>query len=307
MPLASAYRCCCLTAAGCLLQAQRLGGLAMQHPCACASCLPARWQAGRQFSGRPCTFHSTAVVTEMQGQNRWYQDTDVDVETGRRLLDSGPGFCATQGTSCGIASPCWIRPLLRWLLAPPPSSMPLGASTLCQMCARMAGQLLLCPRQGSHGISAQAPVARLPDPRRPHPQQHCPLVLDQLCLPKRNSCSLACVPAAAHDGGLISWCCKLIFCWFLRMQAVEKLGGLRAIAISHPHFYSSMLDWSERFSVPIFIHEVGRFTQFRPFELRPPWLAALRLAASSSVMLLVPGPGAWIQRPRAAVATLRLV
>src|SRR5437588_3062497 len=29
--------------------------------------------------------------------------------------------------------------------------------------------------------------------------------------------------------------------------AVERLGGIRAIAASHPHFYGSMVDWAERF------------------------------------------------------------
>ena len=36
--------------------------------------------------------------------------------------------------------------------------------------------------------------------------------------------------------------------------AVEAAGGLRAIAISHPHYYSAMIDWAERFDVPILLH-----------------------------------------------------
>jgi hypothetical protein len=36
--------------------------------------------------------------------------------------------------------------------------------------------------------------------------------------------------------------------------AVEAAGGLRAIAISHPHYYSAMTDWAERFDVPILLH-----------------------------------------------------
>jgi glyoxylase-like metal-dependent hydrolase (beta-lactamase superfamily II) len=40
------------------------------------------------------------------------------------------------------------------------------------------------------------------------------------------------------------------------VAAVEALGGLRAIAISHPHFYASMAAWSEAFGgVPIYLHE----------------------------------------------------
>lgn len=42
------------------------------------------------------------------------------------------------------------------------------------------------------------------------------------------------------------------------LQAVEKLGCIRAIAISHPHFYSGMVAWGRQFNAPIYVHEVGR-------------------------------------------------
>jgi hypothetical protein len=35
---------------------------------------------------------------------------------------------------------------------------------------------------------------------------------------------------------------------------VERRGGLRAIAISHPHYYSAMVDWAHRFGCPILLH-----------------------------------------------------
>lgn len=35
---------------------------------------------------------------------------------------------------------------------------------------------------------------------------------------------------------------------------VNARGGIRAIAISHPHFYSSMIEWAERFDAQIFLH-----------------------------------------------------
>ena len=39
------------------------------------------------------------------------------------------------------------------------------------------------------------------------------------------------------------------------VQAIEALGGISAIAISHPHYYSSMIEWSDAFGgVPIYIH-----------------------------------------------------
>ncbi len=46
---------------------------------------------------------------------------------------------------------------------------------------------------------------------------------------------------------------------------VERRGGLAAIAISHPHFYSSMVDWSRAFGgVPILLHASNR-----PWVMRP--------------------------------------
>src|SRR3989449_10194479 len=39
---------------------------------------------------------------------------------------------------------------------------------------------------------------------------------------------------------------------------VNSCGGIRAIAISHPHFYSSMIEWGERFDAEIFLHVADR-------------------------------------------------
>lgn len=35
-------------------------------------------------------------------------------------------------------------------------------------------------------------------------------------------------------------------------------GGIRAIAISHPHYYTTMVDWAERFDAQIFLHTGDR-------------------------------------------------
>lgn len=50
------------------------------------------------------------------------------------------------------------------------------------------------------------------------------------------------------------------------VAAVEQLGGLDAIAISHPHYYSSMGDWAERFNAPIYLHEADKQWVMRPHE-----------------------------------------
>jgi len=37
-------------------------------------------------------------------------------------------------------------------------------------------------------------------------------------------------------------------------DAVEARGGLAGIAISHPHYYSGMVEWAQRFECPIHLH-----------------------------------------------------
>jgi hypothetical protein len=48
------------------------------------------------------------------------------------------------------------------------------------------------------------------------------------------------------------------------IAAVQALGGIHAIAISHPHFYSSMAEWSGVFDAPIYLH-----VDDRPWVMRP--------------------------------------
>jgi len=48
------------------------------------------------------------------------------------------------------------------------------------------------------------------------------------------------------------------------IAAVRALGGIAAIAISHPHFYSSMVEWSEVFDAPIYLHADDRQWVMRP-------------------------------------------
>jgi hypothetical protein len=45
---------------------------------------------------------------------------------------------------------------------------------------------------------------------------------------------------------------------------VGALGGLSAIAISHPHYYSAMVDWAAAFACPIHLHAADRQWVMRP-------------------------------------------
>jgi glyoxylase-like metal-dependent hydrolase (beta-lactamase superfamily II) len=65
-------------------------------------------------------------------------------------------------------------------------------------------------------------------------------------------------------GGNVLWdCISLID--EATIEAVRGLGGLAAIAISHPHYYSSMVEWSRAFGgVPIYLHAADRRWVMRP-------------------------------------------
>lgn len=39
------------------------------------------------------------------------------------------------------------------------------------------------------------------------------------------------------------------------IEFIKSRGGLKAIALSHPHYYSSMNEWAEVFDCPIYIHQ----------------------------------------------------
>jgi hypothetical protein len=72
------------------------------------------------------------------------------------------------------------------------------------------------------------------------------------------------VPAGGGSRGNVLWdCISLIDDAAVRV--VEAQGGLAAIAISHPHYYTSMVEWSRAFGgVPIYLHVAERDWVMRP-------------------------------------------
>jgi glyoxylase-like metal-dependent hydrolase (beta-lactamase superfamily II) len=46
--------------------------------------------------------------------------------------------------------------------------------------------------------------------------------------------------------------------------AVRELGGIAAIAISHPHYYSTMVEWSREFDAPVHLPAADRRWAMRP-------------------------------------------
>lgn len=50
------------------------------------------------------------------------------------------------------------------------------------------------------------------------------------------------------------------------MTSVKEKGGLDAIALSHPHYYSTQVEWAEAFDCPIYIHEDDQEWVQRPSD-----------------------------------------
>ena len=52
---------------------------------------------------------------------------------------------------------------------------------------------------------------------------------------------------------------------------VDRRGGLAAIAISHPHYYSAMVEWADRFDCPILLHADDAEWVMRPSRRIEHW------------------------------------
>ena len=50
------------------------------------------------------------------------------------------------------------------------------------------------------------------------------------------------------------------------VSEINRLGGIDAIALSHPHYYSTQVEWAEKFDAVIYIHENDREWVTRPSD-----------------------------------------
>ena len=72
------------------------------------------------------------------------------------------------------------------------------------------------------------------------------------------------------------------------VEEVRRRGGLAAIAISHPHFYSSTVEWSRAFDAPIHLHVADREWVMRPDDAIAFW--------DGDTLELLPGSGLTLVR-----------
>ncbi|WP_426422638.1 MBL fold metallo-hydrolase [Bradyrhizobium genosp. A] len=72
-------------------------------------------------------------------------------------------------------------------------------------------------------------------------------------------------------GGYVMWDC-IPLATSEAIAHVRSLGGLTAIAISHPHYYGALADWSEAFGgVPVYLHADDRQWVTRPHPAIVHW------------------------------------
>ena len=79
------------------------------------------------------------------------------------------------------------------------------------------------------------------------------------------------------------------------VKAVKALGGLAGVAVSHPHYYTSMVEWSHAFGkVPVHLHKADAKWVMRP----DPVVAAIESAGAAGSALMEDLPGGGPSRPR---------
>jgi glyoxylase-like metal-dependent hydrolase (beta-lactamase superfamily II) len=65
------------------------------------------------------------------------------------------------------------------------------------------------------------------------------------------------------SGGNLLWDC-IATLDAATVTMIKGLGGVDAIAISHPHFYTTMVEWAHAFDTPIHLHAADREWIMRP-------------------------------------------
>ncbi len=74
------------------------------------------------------------------------------------------------------------------------------------------------------------------------------------------------------------------------IEAIRQLGGVAAIAISHPHFYTTMVEWSTAFeNAPIHLHAADRRWVMRPHSNIHFWSGDRLAVLEDLVLIHTPG------------------
>jgi len=91
-----------------------------------------------------------------------------------------------------------------------------------------------------------------------------------------------------HPEGNILWDCITLLDE-ATIALVKSLGGIRTIAISHPHYYSSMVEWAAAFGATILLHEGDRAQVMRPDPAIRFWGGTTMELAAGVTLVNAPG------------------
>jgi glyoxylase-like metal-dependent hydrolase (beta-lactamase superfamily II) len=90
------------------------------------------------------------------------------------------------------------------------------------------------------------------------------------------------------DGNVLWDCITLID--DRSVAAVQALGGVSAMAISHPHFYSSLVEWTQALGdVPVYLHAADREWVMRPYPSIVFWQGETHQLASGLTLIRLGG------------------
>ena len=98
------------------------------------------------------------------------------------------------------------------------------------------------------------------------------------------------------DAGNVLWDCVSVITP-AAIESINRLGGVDLIAISHPHFYSSMIEWSDAFGgVPILTHDADREWIRRPGRAISTWSGDRHRISPTVALIHCPGhfPGSTV-------------
>lgn len=96
------------------------------------------------------------------------------------------------------------------------------------------------------------------------------------------------------DGNILWDCISLLD--ELTIRRVKSLGGVSALAISHPHYHTTMVDWSRAFeNAPIYLHEACRKWVMRPDENIRFWAGERKQLLGTMTLINTPGHFAGFQ------------
>jgi hypothetical protein len=69
------------------------------------------------------------------------------------------------------------------------------------------------------------------------------------------------------------------------IAAITELGGITGIAISHPHYYTTVIEWARAFDVPVYLHEKDRHWLGRPDPVVDWWSGETKQVAADLTLI----------------------